>query len=109
MQHKDFIVRFLPPPAFPALTIPFPSTKIFSSYPAYSFLNPTLQGPKLATYIIGVLLAEVIIFCLVKLIETWRERWAVKRGLVSETNCNLVVDGEDWEEVERPSSAKEGV
>lgn len=77
---------------------------IFSS-PAYSFLDPTRQGPHLAAYIIGVLVVEVIVFCLIKVIETWRERWAERRGLVLEADTGSV-DDEDWQEVERPSSVK---
>ena len=68
-------------------------------------LDPTLQGPKLAAYIIGIALAEVIVFCLIKIIETWRDRWAVRRGLVLEAYSGPVDDG-DWQEVERPSSVK---
>jgi hypothetical protein len=60
----------------------------------------------LAAYIIGILVVEVIAFCLIKLIETWRERWAERRGLVLEVGTGPV-DDEDWQEVERPSSIKE--
>lgn len=116
-----FEIGFTNSPPVPWLTLPFcvlilvaylgvayitHATQGFYTYP---FLDPTLQGPKLAAYIIGILLAEIIIFCLVKVVETWRERWAVNRGLVLEANCSPVVDDEDWQEVERPSSVKEGV
>ena len=40
------------------------------------------------------------------MVETWREGWALSRGLVLKVDF---VDDEDWQEVERPSSAKEGV
>ena len=65
-----------------------------------------MQGPRLAAYIIGIVLAEVIIFCSIKIIETWRERWAERRGLVLEADTGPVLDDEDWQEVERPSSVK---
>jgi hypothetical protein len=65
-----------------------------------------MQGPKLAAYIIGITVAEVIVFSLIKVVETWREGWALSRGLVLEVDF---VDDEDWQEVERPSNAKEGV
>lgn len=65
-----------------------------------------MQGPLLAAYIIGVVVVEVIVFCLIKLIETWRERWAERRGLVLEADTGSVDDG-DWQEVEKPSSVKE--
>ena len=39
------------------------------------------------------------------MIETWRERWAERRGLVLEADTGQV-DDEDWQEVERPSSIK---
>ncbi|KAF8809229.1 hypothetical protein BYT27DRAFT_7094616 [Phlegmacium glaucopus] len=72
----------------------------------YAFLNPTLQGPKLAGYIIGIALAEIILFCLIKGVETLREKWARSRGWVLEVEA---VGEEEWQEVERPSSFKEGV
>ena len=81
----------------------------FPFLPAYSFLDPTLQGPKLAAYIIGIAVAEVIIFCLIKIVETLRDRWAVRRGLVLEeadTSRCPVLDDEDWQEIERPSNVK---
>jgi hypothetical protein len=74
--------------------------------PAYSFLDPTLQGPKLAAYIIGIAVAEVVVFSLIKIIETWRDRWAVRKGLVLEADTEFVDDEEDWQEVESPSSVK---
>ena len=38
--------------------------------------------------------------------ETWREGWAVRRGLVLEVDSGVIVDDEEWQEVERSSSAK---
>ena len=81
--------------------------QLISLLPAYNFLDATLQGPKLARYIVGIPVGEVILFCLVKGAETWRERWAVRNGLVLE--LDPTVDEEDWQHVERPSSAKEGM
>ena len=100
MLPKAFIVRF----SFRLVRSALPPTN-FSLLPAYPFLDPTLQGPILAAYIIGSVVAEVIVFCLIKMIETWRERWAKRRGLVLEVHTGPV-DDEDWEEVERPSSVK---
>ena len=77
----------------------------FLFLPAYSFLDPTLKGPKLAAYIVGIAVIEVIVFCLIKMIETWRERWAVRRGLVLDSEVDIgLVDDKDWQEVERPSN-----
>ena len=75
----------------------------FSFLIAYSFLNPNLEGKKLAGYIIGILVAELILFSLIKGVETLRESWAGRSGRVLEMNA---VDEEDWEEVERPSSVR---
>ena len=85
------------------------SSSIFVSFDwflcllVYAFLNPTLQGTKLAGYIVGITAAEAIIFCLIKGVETWRERWALRRGCVLEVDA---IDEEEWQEVESPLSVK---
>jgi len=81
-------------------------THVTQGFYTYSFLDPTLQGPVLAAYIIGIAVVEVIVFCLIKVIETWRERWAVRKGLVLEADDTGTspVDDEEWQEIERPSS-----
>jgi len=73
----------------------------------YSFLDPHKQGAKLAAYIVGIAVGEIIVFSLVRGIVVLRERWAVKTGRVllaqeggSEGN------GDDWEEVESPTTAQ---
>jgi len=80
-------------------------THVTQGFYTYSFLDPSLQGPILAAYIVGIIVVQVIVFCLIKIIETWRERWAERRGLVLEADTGQV-DDEDWQEVERPSSFK---
>jgi hypothetical protein len=116
-----FEIGFTNSPSAPWLTLPFCIlalagylgvayiTHLTQGFYTYPFLNPTIQGPKLAGYIIGIAVAEIIIFCLIKGIETWRERWAVRRGLVLQVG-SAVLDGddddEDWQQVERPSSIK---
>ena len=102
MLPKAFIVRFFFCRVRPAFLL----TNFSVLLPAYTFLDPTLQGRLLAAYIIGILVGEIIVFCLIKIIETWRERWAERRGLVLEADTGPVEDGEDWQEVERPSSVK---
>ena len=107
MLLKVFIVRFFP--SFSLYAVSLPSNFFLFYQPAYDFLDPTLQGRLLAAYIIGILAGEVIVFCLIKILETWRERWAERRRLVLEdvgTGLNPVIDDGDWQEVERPSSVK---
>jgi len=78
----------------------------------YSFLDPNKQGAKLAAYIIGIAVAQVIVFSIVRGIVVLRERWALKNGRIlrvggglggEETPRNASVD-DDWEEVESPVS-----
>ena len=75
---------------------------------AYSFLNPTKQGPKLAAYIVGILVGYAIVFNLVRGVVVLRERWAVNNGHVlrvsSSGGPSASID-DDWEEVGSPVSA----
>ncbi|KAF8153422.1 hypothetical protein B0H34DRAFT_663051 [Crassisporium funariophilum] len=71
----------------------------------YSFLNPQKQGAKLAAYIVGIAVAEIIVFCLVRGVVVLRQRWATKRGLVLQAGEGVEADIEEWEEVERPSKS----
>lgn len=76
---------------------------------AYSFLDPKKQGPKLAAYIIGIAVAEIIAFSVVRGLMVVRQRWAVGSGRVLAINGEMVVGLEEgWEEVESPPSAKAG-
>ena len=78
--------------------------------PAYSFLDPTTQGPVVAAYIVGILVGYAVVFNLVRMVIVLRERWAIKNGNVlrmsgngAETRSNASID-DDWEEVESPVS-----
>jgi hypothetical protein len=81
-------------------------THVTQGFYTYSFLNPTIQGPKLAAYIVGIAVAQVIVFSLIKLVETWRETRAVRAGLVLNVDSAVVDDEADWQQVERPSNDK---
>ena len=47
---------------------------------AYSFLNPKKQGKKLAIYIVGIAIGQVIIFCIVVGILHLRKRLTERRS-----------------------------
>ncbi|KAF8956426.1 hypothetical protein BDZ97DRAFT_1671613 [Flammula alnicola] len=80
-------------------------TRATQGFYTYSFLNPQKQGAKLAAYIIGIAVAEIIVFLIVRGIVVLRERWAVRRGWVlQDQGSGEIEDG--WEEVDSPSSAK---
>jgi hypothetical protein len=63
----------------------------------------------LAAYIIGIAVAEIIVFCVIRGIMVLRQRWAVRSGRVLAVESERTVEIEEgWEEVESPSSAKVG-
>ncbi|KAF8178715.1 hypothetical protein BJ912DRAFT_1023974 [Pholiota molesta] len=75
----------------------------------YSFLDPKKQGAKLAAYIIGIAVAEIIVFCIIRGIMVLRQRWAVRSGRVLAVESERTMEIEEgWEEVESPSTAKVG-
>jgi len=78
----------------------------------YAFLNPSKQHGKLAAYIIGIFLGQVIIFSIVRGIVVLRERWAWKSGRVLNLGGGFGEDGvtrevgtddDEWEEIRRSS------
>jgi hypothetical protein len=72
---------------------------------AYSFLDPQKQHGKVAAYIIGIAVGEIIIFCLVRGVIVLRERWAIRaRHVMVGGPTDENVDDEEWEEIEGPSS-----
>jgi len=121
MRPKAYIVRshFLPCllflyriPHFALLVFNFEKKKhlLTPVSPAYSFLDPTIQGPIVAAYIAGILVVYAILFSLVRMVIVLRERWAMKNGQVLrvsgsgvEARPNASID-DDWEEVESPVS-----
>ncbi|KAF9473052.1 hypothetical protein BDN70DRAFT_413802 [Pholiota conissans] len=73
----------------------------------YSFLDPKKQGAKLAAYIFGIGVAEVIVFCVIRGVMVLRQRWAVRSGRVLGGNGEREANIEEgWEEVESPTVAK---
>ncbi|KDR73316.1 hypothetical protein GALMADRAFT_72750 [Galerina marginata CBS 339.88] len=69
----------------------------------YSFLDPHKQGAKLAAYIVGIAVGEIIVFSLVRGVVVLRERWAVKAGRVlALPEDRPEDDGDDWEHIESP-------
>ncbi|EDR00926.1 uncharacterized protein LACBIDRAFT_192763 [Laccaria bicolor S238N-H82] len=104
------------PPA-PWLTLPFGLfflagylgiayiTHATQGFYSYSFLDPQKQHGKVAAYIVGIAVGEIIIFCLIRGVIVLRERWAIRARLVmvgGSTDENL--EDEEWEEIEGPSS-----
>ena len=91
------------------------------SFSAYSFLDPSKQHAKIAAYIIGIPIGELIIFAIVRGIVVLRERWAIKSGRVLRVGEREAQDGQDgwqgvdadsrgpsndeeWEDVQRPEA-----
>lgn len=73
--------------------------------PAYSFLDPQKQHGKVAAYIVGIAVGEIIIFCLVRGVIALRERWAIRaRHVMVGGPTDENVEDEEWEEIEGPSS-----
>lgn len=80
-------------------------------------MDPTKQHAKLAAYIIGIAVGEIIVFAIVRGIAVLREQWAVKHGRVLRVSEKEGHDGwqgvgassrgpsneEEWEEIQRPS------
>uniref|UniRef100_A0A8H8CIQ3 Uncharacterized protein n=1 Tax=Psilocybe cubensis TaxID=181762 RepID=A0A8H8CIQ3_PSICU len=80
----------------------------------YSFLDPKKQGGKLAAYIIGIAVAQIVIFSVMRGLIVLRERWAVRNERV--LSASVAQQGglgrstgnieDDWEEVESPTTPK---
>ncbi|KAJ7431110.1 hypothetical protein FB451DRAFT_1198307 [Mycena latifolia] len=77
--------------------------------PTYPFLNPSKQHARLAAYIIGIALGDVVVFFFTRSIILLRTRVFASRN--KEGRADELTDGEggggreeleDWEEVERP-------
>ena len=81
-------------------------------------MDPSKQHAKLAAYIIGIPIGELIIFAIVRGIVVLRERWAIKSGRVLRVGEKEGQDGwqgvdadsrgpsndEEWEDVQRPEA-----
>ncbi|TFK36001.1 hypothetical protein BDQ12DRAFT_699831 [Crucibulum laeve] len=112
-------------PAAPWITLPFGLlflggylgvaylTKATQGFYTYAFLDPTKQHALLAAYIIGIAVAEIIIFFIVRLIMTFRERYCARRGLtqlsddegdMEQGRRDMKERIDEWEEIERPKS-----
>ncbi|PPQ69543.1 hypothetical protein CVT25_000860 [Psilocybe cyanescens] len=81
----------------------------------YSFLDPKKQGAKLAAYIIGIAVAQIIIFSVVRGLMVLRQRWAQRNDRVlpdvpgpqnGSGGRPTVNIEDDWEEVESPTTPK---
>lgn len=85
----------------------FPSVLIECVFPlaAYAFLNPSKQRAKLAAYVIGILIGDIIVFAVVRGIVVLRERWALKSGRVLNVEGVEMQAGDDeeWEEIRQSS------
>ncbi|KAJ7437950.1 hypothetical protein FB451DRAFT_1304749 [Mycena latifolia] len=84
---------------------------LISSFPAYSFLNPSTQHARLAGYIIGISAADLVVFFVTRSVILLRIRLTRGRGKAGqeadadssglrEANERL----EDWEEVGLPGN-----
>jgi hypothetical protein len=72
-------------------------------YAVYNFLDPGKQHALLAGYIIGVAVAECIIFVVIRYVCVLREKvFARRRGVDPKSGPEQRID--EWEEVERPES-----
>jgi len=78
----------------------------------YSFLDPSTHPKSLAGYIVGIALAEVIVFVIVHFLMVFRERIVIKKGRLPADS--RIPSGErmfspegleDWEDVNHPKSA----
>ncbi|PPQ75684.1 hypothetical protein CVT26_001518 [Gymnopilus dilepis] len=83
-------------------------TKDTQGFYTYSFLDPHKEGPKLAGFIIGIAVGFIIIFCIVRGIVVLRQRWASRSGRILATHGDSASLGDDWEEVESPTSIEVG-
>lgn len=87
-------------------------SSIACSPAAYSFLNPHREHAKLAAYIVGIAVAEIIIFIIIRYVCVLRSL-AFARLLGSSTRDGALLrkgkepeikeEIDEWEEVERPS------
>lgn len=104
------------PPA-PWLTLPFGIfflagylgiayiTHATQGFYTYSFLDLQKQHAKVAAYIVGIAVGEIIIFCLIRGVIVLRERSAIRaRRVMVGGPMDENVDDEEWEEIEGPSS-----
>jgi len=69
----------------------------------YSFLNPQKQGAKLAAYIAGIAIGEVVVFLLVRGVVLLRERLFTRRARRKATYGGGE-KMEEWEDIERPGT-----
>ncbi|KAF9042396.1 hypothetical protein BJ165DRAFT_1486947 [Panaeolus papilionaceus] len=83
-------------PPIPWITLPFGLlgmagylgvayiTRATQGFYTYAFLDPSQHTTSafVAVYIVGICIAEIVVFCLVRGVMVLRERWATKKGLV---------------------------
>ncbi|CAL1694596.1 unnamed protein product [Somion occarium] len=74
-------------------------TRATQGFYTYDFLDPHLQHAKLAAYIVGIAVAQIIIFTVVHLLIRLREQ--LSRRLYVPSTPEAI---DEWEEVDRPSS-----
>ena len=66
---------------------------------AYNFLDPQIQHAKVAAYVFGIAIAEVIIFVVVHFLIRLRVRLTRRRSTASSSQEAI----DEWEEVDRPN------
>ena len=66
---------------------------------AYNFLDPQIQHAKVAAYVFGIAIAEVIIFVVVHFLIRLRVRLSRRRSTASSSQEAI----DEWEEVDRPN------
>jgi hypothetical protein len=78
----------------------------------YNFLDPQKQHGKLAAYIVGIAVAECIIFAIVYGVCILREKLI---SMFCHTRASRIISSnekkqglDDWEELERPKTSAEG-
>jgi len=82
-------------------------THIVEDFYPYPFLDPVTHKKSLPIYIVGIAVAEAVIFVIVHFLVVLRQRLTDKNGEEdSETERTFSPEGlEDWQDVGRPKSA----
>ncbi|KAF9552791.1 hypothetical protein CPC08DRAFT_714313 [Agrocybe pediades] len=88
-------------------------TKAAQGFYVYPFLNPSVQHGKLAAYIVGIAVAECIIFVIVRYVIVFRRRWAMNHNRVLRSDDSIIrgsagINGQDEERGDRTIEGLEG-
>jgi len=82
-------------------------THITEGFYTYSFLDPTTHQKTLPAYIVGIAVAEAVVFVIVHFVIVLRERYAIKTGKIANTTPaqeRVASPLDEWQNIDRPKT-----